>query len=111
LDAHPRSAATWARLWRTPDRAAVVLAIAGPVAPDDAAWLCTRAQALLSHTDGATLVCDVTAVTTIELGTVDVIARVALVARRLDRPFRLSGASPDLCSLLAALGLGGVLAR
>ena len=44
-----------------------------------------------------------------DLGTVDDLARIALVARRAGRKVCLVGASPELVELIALAGLSGVL--
>lgn len=109
MDAHPRSSTAWARL-RRGDGGTVVLVVGGPVAPGDAPWLCERVRVLLQHSADAGLVCEVDGVTAVEAGTVDVLARIALVARRLGRPFRLRGAPPELADLLGLVGLRDLLA-
>ena len=110
MDAHPRSSTAWARLRRA-DGGTVVLVVGGPVAPHDAPWLCERVRVLLEHSHDAGLVCEVDRVTEVEAGTIDVLARIALVARRLGRPFRLRGVAPELADLLRLVGLRDVLAR
>jgi anti-anti-sigma regulatory factor len=110
LDAHPPSSTAWARLRRA-DGGTVVLVVGGPLAPGDAPWLCERVRVLLEHSDDAGLVCEVDRVIAVEAGTVDVLARIALVARRLGRPFRLCGVPPELADLLRLVGLRDLLAR
>jgi hypothetical protein len=44
-----------------------------------------------------------------DLGTVDVLARLALHARRTGREIRLAGATPELLELIALAGLSRVL--
>ena len=52
-----------------------------------------------------TICCDAAAATDPDVGTIEALARLALTARRLGRPFALAGASPDLLDLLALTGL------
>src|SRR5262245_42215254 len=103
VDAHPRSSVAWARLRRA-DGDTVLLTVGGSVAPGDVAWLCERVRVVLERARDAALVCDVEHVTDVELGTVDVLARVALVARRLGRPFRLRSVSTELAEVLGCAG-------
>lgn len=53
------------------------------------------------------LVCETAA--RVDIGTVDVLARVALTARRLHCELELCDASPDLRALLELAGLAGVV--
>jgi hypothetical protein len=52
-----------------------------------------------------TICCDAAAAVHPDVGTIEALARLALTARRLGRPFALAGASPDLLGLLALTGL------
>lgn len=51
------------------------------------------------------LVCDVERLVRPDLGTVDALARLQLLARRLDRPLAFRGASDDLRELIELVGL------
>jgi hypothetical protein len=53
--------------------------------------------------------CDVSALGRPDLGTVEALARVALVARRHGCDVRLRHAQPELCELVALAGLDAVL--
>lgn len=55
--------------------------------------------------DVSTLVCDVQGLCRPDLGTVEALARLQLLARRLDRPLVLRGASDDLHQLIELVGL------
>jgi len=55
------------------------------------------------------LVCDVGHLARIDLGTVDVLARLALIARRRGCRFSVRDAPPDLRALLALAGLAEIL--
>ncbi|MFI5759989.1 STAS domain-containing protein [Streptomyces sp. NPDC051563] len=79
----------------------LVLPGPGPAA-QDAGSLCARLTSL--YEDGAPAVeCDVGAVTTPDLGTVEVLARLRLAAA--GRPLRITGARPPLRALLHLVGL------
>ena len=56
-----------------------------------------------------TIVCDVGAVVTPDAGTIDVLARLQLAARRVGKEIRLRHASSELKQLLAFCGLDDVL--
>lgn len=78
------------------------LALEGP--EPDTAELCARVRALCR--DGPHgVVCDVGAVASPTLATVQALARAALTARRLGIPFRVTGAPPPLRALLHLVGL------
>jgi len=93
-----------------PASSTIVVVIAGTTVHVDVAEVCARLCALLDECDAAVLVvCDVSAVVAPDAVTVDVLARLALAARRVGRPFRLRHASRDLRMLLAFLGLSEVV--
>ncbi|OHV42453.1 STAS domain-containing protein [Pseudofrankia sp. BMG5.36] len=72
--------------------------------------LCKSLSAALVAAPWArTVVCDVTAVRTPTLATVNVLARLRLTARRLGRGFQLDGVQPRLALVLELTGLAGVL--
>jgi ABC-type transporter Mla MlaB component len=70
--------------------------------------LCERAR-ILVHTTHRVVECDVAAVARPDLGTVDALARLALMARRLDRGVTLLRASAELRQLLSLVGLGEIV--
>ena len=86
-------------------RATVVLRVRGPVRPGDADRLCDRLRALRS--DGPCVVVHVRGA--VDLGVVDVLARLQLVARRSDGSARLRVVADGLDDLLALTGLQDVL--
>ena len=93
-----------------PASTTIVVVIAGAPAHVDVAEVCARLCALLDECATAVLVvCDVGAVVAPDVVTVDVLARLALAARRVGRPFRLRHASRDLRVLLSFLGLSEVV--
>ncbi len=74
----------------------------------DAPTLTAELGALVSA--GATLIlCDVGALSLADLGTVDSLARLQLVARRLGCGLRLTHASSELQQLLGCVGLADVV--
>lgn len=81
-----------------------VVVLAGPIRPGDAPQLCDRVRA--AHGAGvATVVCDVSGVTTADLATVDALARMQLAARRAGGRIRLRDPAPRLALLLRLTGL------
>jgi ABC-type transporter Mla MlaB component len=86
------------------------LVIRGPIVRDDLPGLCARVgAALLAHGPGETR-CDVAGVEP-DAVTVDALCRLQLAARRLGCRLRLTNASPQLCGLIAFMGLRDVLPR
>ncbi len=87
------------------DPETVVLRVPGePVGKDGVARLCEAARAGLAG--GAdVVVCDVRAVRRPSLGTVDLLARLMLTARRAQGRVLLRGPDPALLALLGLVGL------
>jgi ABC-type transporter Mla MlaB component len=83
----------------------VVLVLSGPLALGSVGELCEAARLLLETTGAGVLTCDVGAIGRPDAGTVDVLARVALTARRLGRSIHLLDPCPQLQALLALTGL------
>lgn len=75
----------------------------------DVAAVCARASASVARPGRAPAICDVRDVDRPELPTVDVLARLALAARRSRRTVRLEHASPEILELLDLCGLTEVL--
>ncbi|HEX2051367.1 MAG TPA: hypothetical protein VHJ34_12165 [Actinomycetota bacterium] len=94
---------------RSGEPAAVVIVVAGRVAPADAATLCERVGALVRTRCAGAVVCDMGAAAP-DLGAVDLVARVHLVARRFGARATVRRARPELVALLALAGLGDVVA-
>ena len=86
----------------------VELVVRGRIGRGDAADLCERVRSLLAESPAELVVCDVRAVTDPDLGTVEVIARLALTARRLGSRIQLKHACSGLRELLALTGLDSV---
>lgn len=94
-----------------PARAAgmAVVVIEGPIARADAARLCGTISAMVERGDAGIVICDVGAVIDPDLGTVDVLVRLALTARRLGAALRLRHACGELRELLVLVGLTDVV--
>jgi ABC-type transporter Mla MlaB component len=88
-----------------PEPDVAVLVIRDPIALADVAGLCERLRRTLLAEDADEVVCDVSALTRIDAGTVDALARLQLTARRLGRRMRLRNAPPRLRELIAFFGL------
>ncbi|MFE1952672.1 MULTISPECIES: STAS domain-containing protein [Streptomyces] len=91
-----------------------VVVLAGPIRAGDAPLLCDQVRAALrgapAGADARTVVCDVSAVTSTDLATLDALARMQLAARRAGGRIRLRDPSPRLTLMLGLTGLDGVLA-
>ena len=83
-------------------------AISGPIAREDMPGLCDRICTLLHETGPGLVRCDVAGVEP-DAFTVDALCRLQLAARRLGCRVQLRNASPDLCELIAFMGLTDVL--
>jgi ABC-type transporter Mla MlaB component len=84
------------------------LVISGVLGPADAAELCARAHAELEGRAAEVLVCDVSALSP-DVASVDALARLQLVARRLGGRIELHRPTRELRALLDLCGLAGVL--
>ncbi|MFK4067292.1 STAS domain-containing protein [Streptomyces sp. NPDC029674] len=85
-----------------------LIRIEGPVRPGDIPGLCERVAAARHGPGGGgagDVVCDVGAVTTADLTTVDAIARLHLAARRAGSRIRLRNPTPGLLALIGLVGL------
>jgi ABC-type transporter Mla MlaB component len=85
------------------------MVIAGRVGREDSAVLCERLQALLRDRRAAVVLCDVTALTHVDVETVDALARLRLAALRLGAEVWLLHAPRELRELLALVGLRNVV--
>jgi ABC-type transporter Mla MlaB component len=86
----------------------IAFAVRGPIARADLPGLCARVCGVLARSRPAVALCDVHDVTA-DAVTVDALARLQLAARRAGCQVRLRGASPELCELVAFMGLEDVL--
>lgn len=82
-----------------------LIRIEGPLRPADVPHLCERVAAARHGPDGGDVICDVAAVTTADLTTVDAVARLHLAARRAGGRIRLRNPGPGLLALLGLVGL------
>lgn len=82
-----------------------VLVLAGPVTKDEVTGLCDDVRALLETSGAGTVVCDVGGLGPPGLGTVDLLARLQLAARRAGGRIRLRDPDPALHALLDLVGL------
>ncbi|MET7285993.1 STAS domain-containing protein [Streptomyces sp. NPDC005573] len=82
-----------------------VLRPAGPVTRDEVTGLCDEVRALLESGGAGTVVCDVGGLGPPGLGTVELLARLELTARRAGGRIRLRGHGPGLRALLDLAGL------
>ena len=87
---------------------AIAFEIHGPIARADLPGLCDRVCALLREGRPDVVLCEVGGVEP-DAVTVDALARLQLAARRYACPMRLRGASDELRSLVALMGLADVL--
>jgi ABC-type transporter Mla MlaB component len=87
---------------------AIAFAVHGPLSASDLPGLCDRVCGLLVQTGAVTASCDVGSVA-VDAGTVEVLARLQMAARRHGCRIRLRHASPELRQLVAFMGLEDVL--
>ena len=85
----------------------IVLVVEGRITPGDVARLCHTARLILEECAAERIVCDVSSVN-VDAATVDALARLRLLARRLGRRIRFRHGSPELRALLRLTGLDGV---
>jgi ABC-type transporter Mla MlaB component len=90
-----------------PGSSTMVVIVDGRIARDDAPDLCAKLTELLNNSDAERVVCDVGALVNPDIGTVDVLARLALTARRLGCQVQLRHARPRLQNLVGLVGLCG----
>ena len=86
-----------------------VFTIRGPLAPMDVHGLCARLCASLVTAPAEVALCDVDELVEPDLLTIDALARLQLVARRMGCAVRLRAAPRGLYGLLALVGLGDVI--
>jgi ABC-type transporter Mla MlaB component len=92
-----------------PEPPALVLVLSGRILRDDIPKLCECVRALLEGEHGDVVVCDVGAVVSPDAVTVDALARLQLVARRVGRRVLLLHAGRDLLDLIHLMGLANVV--
>ncbi|MBC9730516.1 STAS domain-containing protein [Streptomyces sp. TRM68367] len=82
-----------------------VLVLDGPVTRDEVTGLCDDVRARLEDTGAGVVVCDVAGLGPPGLGTVDLLARLELTAKRSGGRIRLRDPDPRLRALLNLVGL------
>jgi ABC-type transporter Mla MlaB component len=94
--------------WRA-DETAIAVTFGGPVAPGDVTRACDCLRSRVRAAAATVVICDVSGLAPIDAGTVNLIARLALAARRGRCRVLLAGASSDLLALVELCGLAGVV--
>ena len=84
------------------------LAVAGALRSGDVPGLCDQVRTACARAPARDIICDVAAVTTADLATVDALARMQLAARRAGGELRFRDPSPALWALLQLTGLTGL---
>jgi len=88
-----------------PGTVVVVVTVTGRATGDDLRRACEALGGLLGGSDACLVVCEVSARAAPDAATADVVARLALTARRNGRPVQLRHASRDLRRLLQFMGI------
>lgn len=88
---------------REPSTTTIV--VGGSIAPADVRGICARLRAAIEESDAGVVLCDVGALLGVDAGTLDVLARLQLTARRCGGRMRLRRCPPELEELLAFAGL------
>ena len=91
------------------ERRDAILLIAGVVDSAHPSGLCESARVVLAEAETDLVVCDVSALVRPDLGTVDALARLVLVAGHLGGKVLLLDAAPELHELLGLAGLADVM--
>ena len=89
---------------------AVVCRISGRIEPDDVGRLSDRLLATLEGAGAPLVLCDIGALTDIDVTVVDALARLQLVAGRRGSEVRVRRARPEVLELLDLSGLAGRVA-
>jgi len=92
-----------------PSARTIVVAIGGHIERDDVIALCDRILAVLETSDASTLICEVGCLVKPNAAVVDLLARLRVVTRRLDREMRVTNPSTYLRELLELCGLSDVV--
>jgi anti-anti-sigma regulatory factor len=92
-----------------PSARTIVVAIGGHIERSDVTALCDRVVAVLETSDASALICDVGCLVKPNAAVVDLLARLRVMTRRLDREMRVTNPSRYLQELLEICGLSEVL--
>ncbi|SRR5712692_5026397 len=92
-----------------PEPGAIVLAFKGRIDRAGIPRLCERVRVVLDACGEELVICDVAGVEDPDAATVDALARLQLIARRLGRRLRLRHACGELAELLDLMGLSRVV--
>jgi ABC-type transporter Mla MlaB component len=92
-----------------PDPDATILALEGAIDRADIAAFCDRARRLMERSEADPVVCDLGRVARPDAVTVEALARLQLVARRLGRRLIFRDACGELLELVAFVGLDRAL--
>lgn len=95
--------------WHREAPATIVVVVLEPVGPADVPTVCERTRILLEETGATELVCDIRIFERPCAVLMDAMARLGLVARRLDCSMQLRNATPDMRALIDLAGLAEVL--
>jgi ABC-type transporter Mla MlaB component len=87
----------------------IAIAIDGPIERADIPALCERVRVRLEGARPGWVTCDVGELTVADAATVDALARLQLIARRLGLELRLNRPSGALVELLTLMGLREIL--
>ena len=90
------------------EQTTISIVVRGPIARPDVSGLCDHVSELLEMSGASTALCDVRRVEP-DAVSVDALARIRLVAREHGCDVKVHGASDDLRSLIALMGLQKVL--
>jgi ABC-type transporter Mla MlaB component len=88
---------------------ALILVVSGPIERGSIPELCARVDGILQQNNADLILCDLSAVARPSVATVDALARLQLVARRLGCGLRLVHPCRELRDLLALSGMDQVL--
>jgi ABC-type transporter Mla MlaB component len=88
-----------------PEPSSIVFAVGGRITRADVPRLNDALAALLEHADADVVICDVGALVRPDAIAVDALAHLQLTARQRSSTIRLRHASPELCELIAFMGL------
>lgn len=92
-----------------PSAKTLVVAIGGRIQRGNVISLCDRIVGVLETSEASTLICDVGCLVKPNAAVVDLLARLTVVTRRLDREIRVTNSPSYLQELLELCGLSDLL--